>query len=87
MSDNGKNFINFASPDYDIAFNEAINLTDDAAQTAKYKECLKILSEEAANVYIQDLPTFVAVRKNIGGYKFYPLYVQDFASLYLKEAE
>ncbi len=87
VSDNGKNFINFASSDYDVAFNEAITLTDDAAQTAKYKECLKILSEEAANVYIQDLPTFVAVRKNIGGYKFYPLYVQDFASLYLKEAE
>ncbi|MBR3525842.1 MAG: ABC transporter substrate-binding protein [Lachnospiraceae bacterium] len=87
VSDNGKNFINFASPDYDIAFKEAVSLTDDAAQTAKYKECLRILSEEAANVYIQDLPTFVAVRKNIGGYKFYPLYVQDFASLYLKEAE
>ena len=43
------------------------------------------MSEEAANVYIQDLPTFVAIRNNIGGYQFYPLYVQDFASLYIIE--
>ena len=47
-----------------------------------YEKCLKILSDEAANVYIQDLPTFVALNKKYAGYKFYPLYVQDIASLY-----
>lgn len=80
-----KNFINFSSTAYDEAFENAISTTDDAAQTQYYKECLTILSEEAANVYIQDLPTFVAIRNNIGGYQFYPLYVQDFASLYIIE--
>lgn len=84
VSDNGKNFINFASADYDTAFYNAIGTTDDAEQTAYYKECLSILSEEAANVYIQDLPTFVAINENIGGYEFYPIYVQDFAALYYK---
>ncbi len=33
-------------------------------------------------VYIQDLPSFVALNKKYGGYEFYPLYVQDFAKLY-----
>ncbi len=80
-----KNFINYSNSSYDVAFANAINTTDDAAQTGYYKECLQILAEDAANVYIQDLPTFVAIRNNIGGYKFYPLYVQDLASLYFKE--
>ncbi|MCR5251128.1 MAG: ABC transporter substrate-binding protein [Lachnospiraceae bacterium] len=85
VSDNGKNFINFASGDYDKAFAAAVATTDDAEQTAQYKKCLQILSEEAANVYIQDLPTFVALNKKYDGYKFYPLYVQDLAALYEKE--
>lgn len=82
VSDSGKNFVNFSSPAYDEAFKAAISTTDDAQQTASYKKCLSILSEEAANVYIQDLPTFVALNKKYAGYKFYPLYVQDIASLY-----
>ena len=85
VSDNDKNFINFHDPAYDTAYLAAVSTTDEAEQTADYKECLEILANEAANVYIQDLPTFVAVRKNIGGYQFYPLYVQDFASLYITE--
>lgn len=83
-SENGKNFINFSSEAYDTAFANAIASTDDAEQTGFYKECLAILSTEAANVYIQDLPTFVAINSNIGGYEFYPLYVQDFAKLYFE---
>ncbi|MBR6256765.1 MAG: ABC transporter substrate-binding protein [Lachnospiraceae bacterium] len=82
VSDKGNNFVNFSSAAYDEAFNEAISTTDDAKQTAAYEKCLSILSEEAANVYIQDLPTFVALNKKYAGYKFYPLYVQDIASLY-----
>ena len=82
VSDKGNNFVNFSSAAYDEAFNAAISTTDEAQQTAAYKKCLTILSEEAANVYIQDLPTFVALNKKYAGYKFYPLYVQDIASLY-----
>lgn len=84
VSDNGKNFINFSSADYDAAFANAVATVDDASQTEYYKECLSILSTEAANVYIQDLPSFVAINEKIGGYEFYPIYVQDFAKLYYK---
>ena len=51
------------------------------------KECEKILAEDAANVYIQDLPSFVALNKKYGGYEFYPLYVQDFAKLYIVDEQ
>lgn len=85
VSDSGKNFVNFSSAAYDEAFKKAIGTVNDGIQTESYKECLSILANEAANVYIQDLPTFVAIRNNIEGYKFYPLYVQDLASLYFTE--
>lgn len=84
-SSSGKNFINFSSTAYDEALQNAILSTDDEAKTAYYKECQRILSEEAANVYIQDLPEFVALNKKYTGYQFYPLYVQDIAKLKLAE--
>lgn len=81
-SDASDNFINFDSAAYDEAYAAAKASTDDEEKTKYYKECEEILAEEAANVYIQDLPSFVALNKKYGGYEFYPLYVQDFAKLY-----
>ena len=82
QSDHGKNMINFNSPAYDAKYKEAVSTTDDAVQTAAFKECERILAEEAANVYIQDVASFVALGKGFGGYEFYPLYVCDFAKIY-----
>ena len=41
-----------------------------------------ILADDAANVYIQDMASEVVLRKNFGGYVFYPLYVLDMAKIY-----
>ncbi len=79
------NFINYSNADYDSAYNSALAETDDAKQTALYKECLTILSEDAANVYVQDLAEMVAVRKGYEGYEFYPLYVQDISKIKITE--
>lgn len=79
------NFINFSSQDYDTAFENAISSTEDSEKVKYYKECERILSQQAANVYIQDLPEFVALNKKYTGYEFYPLYVQDVAKLRLAE--
>ena len=84
VSDNGKNFINFASDAYDENFRLAESLTDDVAKTSAYKKCEQILTEDAANVYIQDMACLVALNKKYEGYTFYPLYVQDFSTLKLK---
>lgn len=80
-----KNFINYKNPEYDTALNKARASIDDDEKTAYYKECLKILNETAANVYIQDLAEFVAINKKYAGYEFYPLYVQDISKLYIVE--
>lgn len=84
-SDAGNNFVNFKSDAYDEAFKNANATTDDAERTKYYKECETILTNEAANVYIQDMPELVALNKKYAGYTFYPLYVQDFAKLYVVE--
>ncbi len=82
-SDASNNFVNFKNEAYDTAFANAQATTDDVAQTAYYKECLQILTDEAANVYIQDLAELVALNRKYAGYEFYPLYVQDFSKLYI----
>lgn len=84
-SEHSGNFINFNNSGYDAIIRKAISSTDDAEKTGLYKECQTMLTEEAANVYIQDLPEFVALNKKYAGYEFYPLYVQDISKIYLAE--
>ena len=79
------NFINFKSDAYDKAYNKTLTTADDDERTALYLECERILADEAANVYIQDLPEYVVLNKKFTGYEFYPLYVQDIAKLKLAE--
>ncbi len=79
---NGKNMIGYSNADYDAAYRAARATADDAQQTAFYKRCLEILSQDAANVYLQDLADFVAVHPKLKGYEFYPLYVMDMSLLY-----
>ncbi len=81
----GKNFINYNNAAYDAALNNARASVDDAEKTKYYKQCLTILNDTAANVYIQDLAEFVAINKKYAGYEFYPLYVQDISKLYIVE--
>lgn len=84
-SEAGNNFINFNSKAYDTAYANALAGITDEEQTSYYKECERILCEEAANVYIQDLACLVALSDRYAGYEFYPLYVQDFSKLYIVE--
>jgi peptide/nickel transport system substrate-binding protein len=84
-SDSSKNFVNFKSDAFDAAYNSAQATSDDNQKTEYYKECLRVLSNEAASVYIQDLPEFVVLNKKYTGYVFYPLYVQDVSKLKLAE--
>jgi peptide/nickel transport system substrate-binding protein len=81
-SDYPENFINFSDSEYDTVFKQAIASTDDAEQTALYGRLQEILTEQAANLYIQDLADLVAMQANVGGYEFYPLYVMDMSKVY-----
>ena len=75
------NFINYNNAEYDAFFQEAVSAADDAAQTAAYKKAEANLTENAANVYIQDLADLVAVRKGLTGVRFYPIYVLDLSGI------
>ena len=84
-SDYGKNFINYNNPAYDALFQQAINAQDEATQTDLYKQMETMLADTAANVYIQDLSDLVAMRQDLGGLKFYPIYVLDLSTVYLTQ--
>ena len=84
-SDYGKNFINYNNPAYDALFQQAINAQDEATQTDLYKQMEAMLADTAANVYIQDLCDLVAMRQDLGGLKFYPIYVMDLSTVYLTQ--
>jgi peptide/nickel transport system substrate-binding protein len=81
-SDNSGNFINYRNPDYDALFQQALSAKDDAERTALYKQMEKMLTETAANVYLQDLADLVAIRSNLDGYRFYPIYVMDLSTVH-----
>ena len=80
-SDYAKNFINYNNADYDALFQQALVTYDDGEQTAIYKAMEKNLTENAANVYIQDLADLVAVRQGLEGVTFYPIYVLDLSTV------
>jgi peptide/nickel transport system substrate-binding protein len=77
------NFINFKSNAFDRLYDEILRETDEAERIALYKEAQRVISGEAASVYIQDILGFkVFPRGRYGGIVNYPLYVIDFASMY-----
>ena len=60
-------------------------ITQDRARStveALYKDMERNLTENAANVYIQDLADLVAVRKGLEGVTFYPIYVLDLSTIH-----
>lgn len=80
-SDASNNFINYQDPEYDALYQRALASTDDAEKTELFRQCEQMLSDKAANVYIQDLPDFVGYSSRYTGYRFYPLYVCDLTSI------
>ncbi len=80
-SDYDKNFINYNNAEYDALFQQAITTASDAEQTDFYKQMEANLTENAANVYIQDLVDLVAVRKGLTGVRFYPIYALDLSTV------
>lgn len=83
-SDYPKNISYFANEEYDASFAAAISAATDEEQVAAYKRCQEILTEEAANIYLMDMADMVAIRPDLDGYTFYPIFVVDLAKIHLK---
>ena len=85
QSDNGSNFINFSSDGFDEVYAAIIAESDENTRIALYREAQRIISANAASVYIQDILAFRAIRTGAyGGILSYPLSADDFASMYGK---
>ncbi len=80
-SEVGNNFTNYSNPDYDEILSQALTAADDEVQTSLYRELERNLTENAANVYLQDMADLVAVRRGLTGLTFYPIYVLDVSAL------
>ena len=87
MSTNESNMISYNNPDYDAAMEAAAACTDPEEQTELYKQAARMLTETAANVYLQDLADFLLIRADLAGYQFYPMYVMDLSNVYYTAAQ
>jgi peptide/nickel transport system substrate-binding protein len=82
-SDNNSNFINYSSANFDRVFDAILVEPVEDKRITLYKEAQRIISADAASVYIQDILGFRALRAGLyGGVLNYPLYVVDFAAMY-----
>jgi peptide/nickel transport system substrate-binding protein len=82
-SDAGDNFINFKNDEFDGIFNSILSEPDEASRVESYKKAQRVIVENAASVYIQDIfYSKVFFGGLFSGDLNYPLYVIDFASFY-----
>lgn len=81
------NFLNYSNSEFDAVFDSTIKELDEESKIEGYKKLQQLISEDAAAVYIQDPSLLVAVKNNIAGYSFYPYYVQDMSTVYIKDAD
>lgn len=80
-----KNFTKYNNPEYDALIDAAAVEMDDEKRIEMYKECQKIITEDAVGVYICDPNLTMAAKKELKGYTFYPVTFHDFTKLYYEK--
>ena len=81
-SAHSKNFINFNDEEYDRVIAAADATLDADEQTQLYLQAERILNEQAASLWIQDLCDLVVMKPELGGFTFYRTYVLDLSTIY-----
>lgn len=84
VSDYGKNFMKYSNPDYDKLIEEAKTASDEE-RVELFKECQKVLTEDAAAVWICDPNAIAVTRSDLKDYTFYPVSFIDLSKLYYEE--
>lgn len=77
QAESSKNFINYANAKYDETYLKAAASLDLAEKAEYYKELQNMLVEDAGTAFLSVPPITVAVKPELSGYTFYPVYVQD----------
>ncbi len=81
-SDYRRNFVHYRDSHYDELIGEAMVESDPERRAELYKECQMILTENAVSVFTCDPNLILAGRKDLKGYKAYPLSFMDLSALY-----
>lgn len=78
---NSRNFFNFSNTRYDELIRLGLK-TVGSERREVYLEAQEILAQELPGVFIMDPPQIAAMTRGVQGFKNYPTYVVDVASLY-----
>jgi len=81
QSDSKKNFINFTSAEYDEIYEKAQAELDPEKKAEYYKQLQTILCDQAGSAFLQVPANMTAVSRDLTGYQFYPVYVQDMSTV------
>ncbi|RKQ35911.1 ABC transporter substrate-binding protein [Oceanobacillus halophilus] len=73
ISDYQSNFVNYNNPEYDALIEQAVASTDENEMADLYKQAQRLLTEDAASVYIMDPDRTYALRSGLEGWKMYPI--------------
>jgi len=82
QSDADNNFMNYKNEEFDSLYTEAEKTAVEEEKIALSKQMQTLLTNDAVAVYIQDPYQMTAVNKKLGGYTYYPIYVQDMSLVY-----
>ena len=77
QSTSSGNFINYKNDKVDELMAKIPTIADVKEKTELYHQVLKLLTDDACSVYLQDPTTITAVSTRLEGYNVYPMYVQD----------
>ncbi|PNT90643.1 ABC transporter substrate-binding protein [Clostridium thermosuccinogenes] len=84
-SDAENNFMNYTNPEFDALYKQGEAETVEEKKIQLYKQMEAMLTNDAVAVYIQDPHQMTAVSDKLGGYTYYPIYVQDMSLVYYKK--
>ena len=79
------NLVRFSSAEYDKVYNKALVTAKEEERIAYFKQCQRILSDEAASVFLEDISMLSVYNKRFQGFRDYPLYTIDFSAMYAVE--
>lgn len=79
------NFVNYNNEEFDTLYKKISTSLDSSEVTEGYRKLQTMLAQDAASVYIAVPPVLIAMDRKLGGYRFYPIYVQDMKYVYWTE--
>lgn len=82
VSDSKENYMNYKNPRYDEIIRQAAVTTDFQKRKELYAEAQRILAEDAVALYLMSPLWTVGMRKEVEGWKIFPIDIFDLRTVY-----